>query len=46
MLFYLRLIKTVGLLVILEEPNAFNKLDDNKWKIISNVIKDPKDIYG
>ena len=24
----------------------FNKLDDNEWKVISNVIKDPKDIYG
>ena len=24
----------------------FNKLDDNEWKVVSNVIKDPKDIYG
>jgi phosphoribosyl-AMP cyclohydrolase len=24
----------------------FNKLEDNEWKIVSNVIKDPKEIYG
>ena len=24
----------------------FNKLEDNEWKIVSNAIKDPKEIYG
>ena len=24
----------------------FNKLEDNKWQSISDVIKDPKEIYG
>ena len=24
----------------------FNKLEDNKWQTISNVIKDPIEIYG
>jgi len=24
----------------------FSKLEDNKWKNISDVIKDPKEIYG
>ena len=24
----------------------FNKLEDNKWQNISNVIKNPKEIYG
>ena len=24
----------------------FNKLQENKWEIVSNVIKDPKEIYG
>ena len=24
----------------------FNKLENNEWKIISKIIKDPKEIYG
>ena len=24
----------------------FNKLEDNHWKVVSDVVKDPKDIYG
>ena len=24
----------------------FNKLEDNRWKVVSDVVKDPKDIYG
>ena len=24
----------------------FNKLVENKWEIVSDVIKDPKEIYG
>ena len=23
----------------------FNKLEENKWEIVSNIIKDPKEIY-
>ncbi len=24
----------------------FNKLENNEWKIVSKIIKDPKEIYG
>ena len=24
----------------------FNKLEDNRWKVVSDIVKDPKDIYG